>query len=758
MKIFEFNKGQSGTLIDSVSKTKGTLTAGTGGFKKTEKGQAMLFDGSDTDIDFVSNGVIGTGDFSISIWADLSRVVGAAQRMLRTGASSGADDGWGLWYNEDNGKIGTAISNGTNRIINDQSYTTKSGLVNIISVFDRSGNIETFVDNVSIGTQDISFFSGDNITNTSNLIIGAEGVTNFNGVIGNVKLYNTVLTSQERADLQIEFERSFGTTEQKRNFVYPKATNLSSVDGLVAGYSMVPSSGGVLVDLSGNGNNGTINGALSSRDGMKFGTSTYVTLSSAIDFGTTHTLNFRLKIDADDTLVFLGTAANGNNFVYVGGKKLSYRSNATTVAGSAEVIVEGEEQTLTISRDGTSVHFYLNGSFVETLTVSNSNPLNGINQLFARQGGLGFNGNVVDVKFYNYAFTPQQAKDYHNSFAKPVLRETFSDSPVGATHTHGWTEVSGDGAIAEETTGNAIVPLGTKKWVQDTAGIRATQSKQAYGEWEFDTYKSGVVQSEYINFISDRIGGYNSSLGYHIRRGLDGELYLRRASIGSTSVLFQTANSYIDNNTWYRLKVARLASEGVFKDIPTLQVSDIINTTSQPYTTFVSGGRYGFSATSDGSSTQSIATADEIPIVNTAKYLVEFDLTLNSGTFPLLRFRYSEVSGAISNSYGAIEGKNSIIFTGISTQTGVFGFTNASSAADYTVSGLTIRRIYEADSFAVFIKGGDFGNEYNLVDTTGGSGSNPIVDATYTTSQYLVADLDAGDSFGNLLIKDGVEQ
>jgi hypothetical protein len=220
------------------------------------------------------------------------------------------------------------------------------------------------------------------------------------------------------------------------------------------------------------------------------------------------------------------------------------------------------------------------------------------------------------------------------------------------------------------------------------------------------------------------------------------------------SILFNTPVSYFANNTWYRTKIARLASEGVFRDIPTLQVSDMVNS---DYTTFTSNGRYGFDA-SAASGTYAAGTAEEVVITDTKKYLVEFDLTLNSGTFPLLRFRYSEVSGAISNSYGAIEGKNSIIFTATSTQTAVFGFTNASSAADYTVSGLTIRRIYDADSFAVFIKGGDFGNEYNLVDTTGGSGSNPIVDATYTTSEFFVADLDAGDSFGNLLIKDGVKQ
>ena len=180
----------------------------------------------------------------------------------------------------------------------------------------------------------------------------------------------------------------------------------------------------------------------------------------------------------------------------------------------------------------------------------------------------------------------------------------------------------------------------------------------------------------------------------------------------------------------------------------------MVNRISLGYTTFTSNGRYGFSASATASGNYFAGTADELPIVNTAKYLVEFDLKLNSGTAPSIRIMEQLASGTISNTVVTTNGRNSIILTATSTTTGVLEFFNT-TATDYEVSGLTIRRIYDANSFAVFIIGGAYGNTetgWTLVDTTGGSGSNPVVDSTYTTSNYFVADLDAGDRIGNISI------
>lgn len=196
-----------------------------------------------------------------------------------------------------------------------------------------------------------------------------------------------------------------------------------------------------------------------------------------------------------------------------------------------------------------------------------------------------------------------------------------------------WQKGTGSYKISE-------IDTGTKYLENTSAGTTAIQSKQAYGEWEFDLYKNNTANAITIPFITTLIGGYGGYFGYGLTNWTNEGLYFEKASGSGTSGIFNTANSYLANNTWYRIKVARLSSYGTFASI--------------------------------------------VPSMTTT---------------------------------------------------------------------------YPADTFAVFIKGGSFGDDnWTLVDPTGGSGTNPVTDSTYTTSNYFVADLDAGDRIANLKIKSGVDQ
>jgi hypothetical protein len=61
--------------------------------------------------------------------------------------------------------------------------------------------------------------------------------------------------------------------------------------------------------------------------------------------------------------------------------------------------------------------------------------------------------------------------------------------------------------------------------------------------------------------------------------------------------------------------------------------------------------------------------------------------------------------------------------------------------------------------FHLYIKGGGFGtNDWTLVSVTGGSGTNPVTDNSYTVSRYFVIDMDNGCRIANLEMRNIVRQ
>jgi len=300
------------------------------------------------------------------------------------------------------------------------------------------------------------------------------------------------------------------------------------------------------------------------------------------------------------------------------------------------------------------------------------------------------------------------------------------------------------------------IPEGSKYIEQVSDGITSLPSKHAYGEWKFDL---NLIDTINIDFISDVNNRVNTN-GYILATNSVNQLGLLNKTNGSAVVLFLTATSYLLNNTWYDLKIQRLASSGVFKEIDTLQTSDLENGTTTAYSTFTSNGSYGFSASAIGNDNYNAGTVKEINIVNTESYLIEFDLNLIEGSLPIVRFRSTLDSTTLSNSQTTIVGRNNIILTAASTNPSVLAFSYLNDSGNFEISNLRISRVYPVGTFAVWIKSPTDSNflDWTLVDTTGGSGTNPITDNTYTESNFAVLDMDAGDKFRKLSIKRGVQQ
>ena len=548
-KIFEFN-GNKGSLLDQVSKTAGTLTAGTSrGFVKTEKGLAMKFDGAVTKIDYGDRANITTNDFAMEAWVKLTNY----DNFNIMFGKSDATDGYILLSNPTDGlpRIrvgGTPWNIGSTPIpLNKWNH--------VFCNFDRDGNAEVFLNNISVGTQDISSESSS-ITNASSLLVGTLTTHFLTGNQAKCRLYDSLLTQNERNTLYEEFQNSHGVSEQKRGFNLIKPTDLSSevdsvvgsdelapldftsvwtsisasnitsdsfetagagglgyqlsnptgkrykvnivgttssseltvreytstihknlgtgafdetftfdsdaaaatpgrlylrhdgagvttiskltiteLTGLVAAYNFQPSSGGVLTDISGEGNNGTITGALSTKDGMAFdGVTSTITSALTQTAVSPFSVCLRFKTSSDVTTEqtlwsdYLGTSDRSIIQIQSGTfRTVIYNGTEYKISGT---VVGDTWYNVVLTWDGSStIKLYLDAIPQSGTTSVNHYASGGALIL----GGLStttyiFNGIIGDYKAYNYAFTPTQAQAYHNSFIKPTIRESFSDS------------------------------------------------------------------------------------------------------------------------------------------------------------------------------------------------------------------------------------------------------------------------------------------------------------------------------------------
>lgn len=118
----------------------------------------------------------------------------------------------------------------------------------------------------------------------------------------------------------------------------------------------------------------------------------------------------------------------------------------------------------------------------------------------------------------------------------------------------------------------------------------------------------------------------------------------------------------------------------------------------------------------------------------------EFEVKKTPTTFLDVAFLSSLPSLSGNRFRLALTGTESIKLLRLNTT--LFATVDSYVAADTWYKLCITRDVY--DEFTAYIKGGVFTN-WTLIDVTGGSGTNPITDASYTTSKYFFFNLDIGD-------------
>jgi len=246
--------GNDGT-IDGASWTTGISSTSYDNTPKTmAPGNALSFDGSN---DYVStantSSLSGSGTASVQVWIYKTSDPAAGIILYHgSGAADGSNFAYQIYEVAGSDLIGFYIrtSNGSTGVSFDSNDISLNTWHQIVGVYDGS-NLKSYLNGTLKGTSGSISGSTQSINNP--LHIGQQyNGSYFAGVIDEVAIWNDGLSAAEVTALY-----NSGTALDART----NSGDYSSTADLKGYWKMEDGSGTKLTDVSGNGNDGTINGA-----------------------------------------------------------------------------------------------------------------------------------------------------------------------------------------------------------------------------------------------------------------------------------------------------------------------------------------------------------------------------------------------------------------------------------------------------------------------------------------------------------------
>ena len=265
---WKFDEGQGTTVQDATTNNNdGSISGAT--WQTNDMcitGKCLFFDGSSADVDAGSNSSLdlGTGNFTISLWAKIINNGNVESLIAKSDNSLGSSGttGFDLIYRGD-------TDSRTSFRINDGSATADTLDIttdladnrwhNITISADRSGNAIAYIDGIQKATTTISDKSGS-IDVADNLHIGTRSYSStwfYNGFLDEVKIY-----SYTRSAAQVKSDYLKGAATMGSSVVAGSQDTDSLNNGLTGYWKMDESSWtddcstASVTDSSGNGNNG----------------------------------------------------------------------------------------------------------------------------------------------------------------------------------------------------------------------------------------------------------------------------------------------------------------------------------------------------------------------------------------------------------------------------------------------------------------------------------------------------------------------
>ena len=343
---------------------------------------AFTFNGSSSQVSIPDNAVLepGTGSWSIEVWMNNSGSSGTVIGKYNNGGNA-ANISYALRLTAAN-TIRADFSNGSNAQVTDNYTFAANNWVQMVYVWDKTNNnIYTYSNGALKQTKAIAI-SGGILNATTNLFLGSynggEYSQYFNGKMGIVRIYKKALSA----------------TEVLKNYDASKSLYGVIQNGLVMNLATAPSSGSTWTDISGNGNNATLQSSptyvSSNGGGIRTSGSSYISTSYNLPS------NFTVSVACSLNPSTFWATLWGNESWTAGKGYIAYLlSNSTLNLGSStgpvSIPVSGIN-TIHIWDfvvNGTSYTLYMDGVSISTGTFT------------APSGGLSTNGLYFGARHTN---------------------------------------------------------------------------------------------------------------------------------------------------------------------------------------------------------------------------------------------------------------------------------------------------------------------------------------------------------------------
>lgn len=403
--------------------------------KNAVSNQAYNFDGTNDSISISDSSELnfGTGDFSISCWFNTTRTTAqtnGSMALIFKHNTSSPYQGYYFWVgsagDSNQGKLYFRIRDGTGS--SDSGYTplayNDGNWHHAVAV--RTGNVlKIYVD----GTEVISTsVTSRNVDNTGTLRLGQNNILGndmFDGNMDEVRIYSRALTDYEIMQLYTGYDTDSDCVD-------------TLTTGLESGYHFT----GNANDFSGNGNNGTVNGAILTTDknavsnqAYSFdGSNDYISYT-AIDDVQTISLWFSPDSDNPNAETLLDqrndASPNAGWYLYLATNEIRVSNDigasTQSLIGTSGTISASTWYHLVVVIDSVNGNkIYLNGTSLTltTNTITGSSLQNSTSTAwmggYSQTSSLFFGGKLDEIRIYSRALTTDEITLLYNGYDNPI--------------------------------------------------------------------------------------------------------------------------------------------------------------------------------------------------------------------------------------------------------------------------------------------------------------------------------------------------